>query len=161
MTIIVVKGDITERHVDAIVNSANPSLLAGSGVCGAIHRAAGPELEVACRRIGRCEAGSAGITPAFGLNAWFVIHAVGPRWFVESRGEPGLLERCYESIFRVASENGVTSLAIPSISTGIYRYPLEAATEMAVRVASRHDSHDRLIEFVCFDDVTYDAYSAQ
>lgn len=158
MAIRITKGDITQRRVDAIVNSANPSLLAGSGVCGAIHRAAGPALEEACRRIGRCEVGSAVITPAFELDAKFVIHAVGPRWFDGSRNEPERLRHCYESIFRVAAENDVRRLAIPSISTGIYRYPLEAAAEIALQAARGHDAPDLLIEFVCFDDPTYDAY---
>ena len=158
MTINIVKGDITERRADAVVNSANPSLLAGGGVCGAIYRAAGPDLEAACRRLGRCEPGCAVITPAFRLDARFVIHAVGPLWFDGSRGEPDLLERCYESVFRIAQENAVSSLAIPSISTGIYRYPLEQATEIAVDVAKRYNAPDLLIEFVCFDDATSHAY---
>ena len=161
MPIVIAEGDITNRQVDAIVNSANPSLLAGSGVCGAIHRVAGPDLEIACKRIGRCDVGSAVITPAFGLDAKFVIHAVGPRWFGGSRGEPELLQRCYESIFRIAAENGVSSLAIPSISTGIYHYPLNEAAEIAVQSASRHSSPNLLIEFVCFDDTTYGAYQEQ
>jgi len=158
VTIAIVQGDITNRQADAIVNSANPSLLAGSGVCGAIHRVAGPDLEIACKRIGRCDVGSAVITPAFGLDAKFVIHAVGPRWLGGSRGEPELLQRCYESIFRIAAESGVSSLAIPSISTGIYHYPLNEAAEIAVRAARRHEAADLMIEFVCFDDTTCGAY---
>lgn len=158
MTIKILKGDITRQTVDAIINSANPSLLAGGGVCGAIHRVAGPKLEAACKEIGRCSTGAAVITSAFELPAKFVIHAVGPRWLDGTRGEPELLERCYESIFRLAAENELRSLAIPSISTGIYHYPLDAAAEIAIRVASKHDRPEILIEFICFDDETLGAY---
>ena len=158
MTINTLKGDITRQSVDAIVNSANPSLLAGGGVCGAIHKAAGHELETACKLIGRCSVGYAVVTPAFGLPAKFVIHAVGPRWLDGNRGEPELLERCYESIFSLAAEKDLQSLAIPSISTGIYHYPLNAAAEIAIRVAQRHDRPERLVQFICFDDATLEAY---
>ena len=158
MTIRVLKGDITLQRVDAIVNSANPSLLAGGGVCGAIHKAAGPELEVACKEIGRCGVGGAVITPAFNLPAKFVIHAVGPRWLDGTRNEPQLLEQCYESIFRLVAENDFRSVAIPSISTGIYHYPLDAAAKIAMNVARRHDKAAQLIQLICFDDDTLRAY---
>ena len=158
MAISILKGDITRQHVDVIVNSANPSLLAGGGVCGAIHKAAGPELEVACKAIGRCGVGGAVITPAFNLQAKYVIHAVGPRWLDGTRGEPELLEQCYASIFRLVAENDFRSVAIPSISTGIYHYPLDGAAEIAMRVARRNDKSERLIQFVCFDDETLRAY---
>lgn len=158
MTISILKGDITLQHVDAIVNSANPSLLAGGGVCGAIHKAAGPELEVACKAIGRCGAGAAVITPAFNLPSKFVIHAVGPRWLDGMRGEPELLEQCYESIFSLVADNDFRSVAIPSISTGIYHYPLDGAAEIAMRVARRSDKAAQLIQFICFDDDTLRAY---
>ncbi len=158
MTIEVLKGDITRQNVDAIVNSANPSLLAGGGVCGAIHREAGPELEAACKAIGKCDVGDAVITPAFNLPSKFVIHAVGPRWLDGARDEPELLERCYESILALAAENDLHSLAIPSISTGIYHYPLDAAAEIAIRVARRHDRPERSVQFICFDDATFGAY---
>lgn len=158
MAISVVKGDITLQRVDAIVNSANPSLLAGGGVCGAIHKAAGPELEVACKALGRCNAGSSVITQAFNLPAKCVIHAVGPRWLDGTRGEPQLLEQCYASIFRLVAENDFRSVAIPSISTGIYHYPLDAAAEIAIGIARRHDNAERSIQFMCFDDETQIAY---
>ena len=158
MTISILKGDISVQQVDAIVNSANPSLLAGGGVCGAIHKAAGPELEVACKEIGRCGVGTAVITPAFNLPAKFVIHAVGPRWLDGTRGEPQLLEQCYASIFRLVAENDFCSVAIPSISTGIYHYPLDAAVEIAMRVARQNNEAERLIRFICFDDDTLRAY---
>ena len=154
----ILKGDITQQRVDAIINSANPYLLAGGGVCGAIHRAAGPKLEAACRAIGRCNVGDAVITPAFELPAKFVIHAVGPRWLGGTRDEPELLERCYESIFRLAAENDLRTLAIPSISTGIYHYPLDAAAEIAIRVARKNERPESLIQFACFDDETFSAY---
>jgi O-acetyl-ADP-ribose deacetylase (regulator of RNase III) len=160
MTISILKGDITRQCVDVIVNSANPSLLAGGGVCGAIHKASGPELEVACKAIGRCNAGAAVITPAFNLPAKCVIHAVGPRWLDGMRGEPERLEQCYESIFQLVAENDFLSVAIPSISTGIYHYPLIAAAEIAIRVARRNDEVKRLIQFICFNDETLRAYEA-
>lgn len=158
MTISILKGDITRQNVDAIINSANPSLLAGGGVCGAIHRAAGSKLEAACKLIGRRNVGNAVITPAFELPAKFVIHAVGPRWLDGTRDEPKLLGQCYESIFTLAAENDLRSLAIPSISTGIYHYPLDAAAEIAIRIARKHDRSERLIQFTCFDDDTFGAY---
>lgn len=155
------KADITSINVDAIVNSANPALIAGGGVCGAIHKAAGPELERVCREIGKCEVGSAVITPAFNLPSRFVIHAVGPRWLDGQRGEPDLLRRCYKSIFSIALKHQISSLAIPSISTGIYHYPLDAAVEVAVEVAQRFDRDDLATTFVCFDDQTLKAYERQ
>ena len=158
MPILCLKADITSINVDAIVNSANPALIAGGGVCGAIHKAAGPELEKVCREIGKCEVGSAVITPAFNLPSQYVIHAVGPRWLDGQRGEPDLLRRCYESIFSLAREHQINSLAIPSISTGIYHYPLDAAVEVAVAVARQFDSDNRTIVFACFDDTTLATY---
>ena len=158
MAISILIGDIALQHVDVIVNSANPSLLAGGGVCGAIHKAAGPELEVACKAIGRCSAGSAVITPGFNLPAKFVIHAVGPRWLDGRRGEPELLEQCYESIFRLVTKNDCRSVAMPSISTGIYHYPLAAAVDVAVEVAKKFDNDSLQVIFACFDDVTLRAY---
>ena len=158
MPLNVIQGDITLNAADAIVNSANPSLLAGGGVCGAIHRVAGPQLEAACQLIGSCKVGSAVWTEAFGLPAKWVIHAVGPRWLDGNRGEEALLRQCYESIFRVADEIGALSLSIPSISTGIYHYPLDAAAAVAASVSHQCHRPDRRTTFVCFDAVTLDAY---
>jgi O-acetyl-ADP-ribose deacetylase (regulator of RNase III) len=158
MTLYAIKADITSLKVDAIVNSANPALIAGGGVCGAIHKAAGSELEKVCREIGKCEVGSAVITPAFNLPSQYVIHAVGPRWLDGQRGEPDLLRRCYESIFSLTLEHQITSLAIPSISTGIYHYPLDAAVEAAVEVARQFDRENLTIIFACFDDATLETY---
>lgn len=158
MPITVILGSITDQTDDAIVNSANPSLLAGGGVCGAIHRAAGPELEKACRVIGKCEVGQAVITPAFDLPSKWVIHAVGPRWLGGDREEPKQLERCYNSIFQLVADKGIHSVAFPSISTGIYHYPLDQAVQIAVTAARRNDRPDLIIHFVCFDGRTADAY---
>lgn len=160
MTISILVGDITERADEAIVNSANTSLLAGGGVCGAIHAAAGPELELACKRLGRCPTGEAVVTPAFKLKARYVIHAVGPRWSGGTRGEPELLRRCYESIFRRVAEMGVRSVSIPSIGTGIYRYPLELAAQVATGAARRHDDPNLAINFVCFSEEVARAYAS-
>ncbi len=125
-------GDITALAVDAIVNAANEQLLPGGGVCGAIHRKAGPELASACAALGPCPTGSAVITPGFKLPARFVIHAVGPVWRGGAAAEPALLAGAYQRSLELAAENGLDSLAFPAISTGIYGYPPEAAAKVAV-----------------------------
>lgn len=153
-----VRGDITTQEVDAIVNAAREGLWAGGGVCGAIHAAAGPELEVACRAIGRCPTGDAVITPGFRRKARFVIDGVGPRWLGGDRGVATLLEHCYGSILRVAAENGIRSLAIPSISTGIFQFPLEAAAAIAQRVLRANDREDLDVRVVGFDARTVAVY---
>lgn len=158
MTIHVAVGDICSFEGDAIVNAANNSLIAGGGVCGAIHRAAGSELEQACIKLGKCETGDAVITSGFNLKARFVIHAVGPRWFDGTRGESDLLEKCYESIFKIAGDNSIRSIAIPAISTGIYNYPLDAATQIAVQSARKFDSESIDIVFACFSDEIAQVY---
>jgi len=127
----VVQGDITTQAVDAIVNAANQQLQRGGGVDGAIHRAAGPELQEACNRIGGCPTGEARITPGFRLPAKHVIHAVGPRWHGGDRGEADKLASCYRRAFELATEHGLKTIAFPGISTGIYGYPLEDATRIA------------------------------
>jgi O-acetyl-ADP-ribose deacetylase len=129
---IVLAGDITTQAVDAIVNAANERLLRGGGVDGAIHRAAGPELQEACRRIGGCPTGEARITPGFGLPARHVIHTVGPVWHGGGRGEAELLASCYRQSLELANEHGLKTIAFPGISTGIYGYPLEDATRLAI-----------------------------
>ena len=148
-----VAGDITEQRVDAIVNAANTTLLGGGGVDGAIHRAAGPDLLAACRRIGGCPTGEARLTPGYRLPAKYVIHTVGPVWSGGSRGEPDLLRRCYVGAIELAVEHGVRSLAFPAISTGAYRFPPEAAARIAVaavREALRDPTPLELVRFVCF-----------
>lgn len=129
---LVVQGDITTQAIDAIVNAANEKLLRGGGVDGAVHRAAGPELQDACNRIGGCPTGEARITPGFRLPARHVIHTVGPVWYGGGRGEADLLASCYRRSLEVAHENGLATIAFPGISTGIYGYPLEDATRIAV-----------------------------
>lgn len=157
MAISIAKADVTSMQVDAIVNSANPALIAGGGVCGAIHRVAKPKLECFCRDIGGCEVGSAVITPAFDLPCRFVIHAVGQRWLDRQRWEPHLLRQCYERIFSLAAAHQLSSLAIPSIGTGIYHYPLEEA-EIAIGVGRQFDRDALAILFTCYDEQTLQVY---
>lgn len=128
----VLQADITTLAVDALVNAANTSLLGGGGVDGAIHRAAGPRLLEACRAFGGCETGEARITPGFALAARWVVHTPGPVWNGGDHGEPELLARCYGNSLALAAEHGATSIAFPGISTGVYGYPVEAATDVAV-----------------------------
>lgn len=146
-------GDITRERTDAIVNAANESLAPGGGVSGAIHRAAGPELARACRALGRCPIGEARITPGFALPARYVIHTVGPVWQGGHHGEADLLAACYRASLDLAQANGCRSLAFPSISTGIYGYPIEQAARIAVDTVRRHLARTPAIEevrFVCF-----------
>jgi O-acetyl-ADP-ribose deacetylase len=153
--------DITTLETDAIVNAANESLAPGGGVCGAIHRAAGPELARACAAIGRCPTGEARLTPGFGLPARFVIHAVGPVWRGGGAGEAKLLTSAYGSAMQLAADHGLRSIAFPAISTGIYGYPLELATPIAVNAvragASAGSSVER-VTFACFSPDVEQAY---
>ena len=128
----IVEGDITRLDVDAIVNAANTMLAPGGGVCGAIHRAAGPELAEACAKLGGCDTGEAKITPGFRLPARYVIHTVGPVWGGGERDEDRLLANCYRNSLRLAAEEGLGSIAFPAISTGIYGFPPARAAHIAV-----------------------------
>jgi O-acetyl-ADP-ribose deacetylase (regulator of RNase III) len=162
MDLIAVVADITTLDTDAIVNAANEALAPGGGVCGAIHRAAGPELARACATLGRCPTGDARITPGFRLPARYVIHAVGPIWRGGGQGEPELLRSAYRSAMRLASRNGVRSIAFPAISTGIYGYPLELATAVAVRAVREADEAagvERVV-FACFTPAVEEVYRA-
>ena len=143
-------GDITTLDVDAIVNAANRQLEPGGGVCGAIHRAAGPELARACRALGGCPTGEARIMPGFDLTARYVIHAVGPVWQGGAAGEEGLLESAYRSALELAKEKGLTSIAFPAISTGIYGFPLDRATEIAVAACRSHLMQETTVGRIVF-----------
>lgn len=159
--LVAVQGDITTFHVDAIVNAANTSLLGGGGVDGAIHRAAGPPLLAACRKLGGCATGDAKATPGFELPAKWVFHAVGPVWNGGSHGEDALLASCYRRCLELARERSVRSIAFPAISTGVYRFPPERAADLAIRTVREHvaDSGVSLVQFVCFGAETLAIYS--
>lgn len=156
-----VRGDITKLEVDAIVNAANTSLLGGGGVDGAIHRAAGPELLDACRKIGRCKTGQAVRTPGFKLKARWIIHTVGPVWNGRDTGEPALLESAYEQSFaRAKEEPHIRSIAFPSISTGAYRFPIDRAAQIALGAMRRHEADFERIVACLFSDADLEVYRA-
>lgn len=156
-----VQGDITKQAVDAIVNAANTTLLGGGGVDGAIHKAAGPELLEECRTLNGCPTGEAKITKGYRFPAKFVIHTVGPVWQGGSKGEDGFLRSCYRNCLRLAEENGIRTIAFPSISTGAYHFPIERASRIAVETVrgclQSMPGIEKVI-FVCFKSSDSDIY---
>jgi len=159
----ILQADITTLKVDAIVNAANTALLGGGGVDGAIHRAAGPRLLEECRTLGGCPTGEAKITKGYNLPAKWVIHTVGPVWHGGDRGEPELLANCYRNSLTLAAEQGIRTVAFPSISTGVYRFPIGKACRIALGATKRFLENDDTIDkvtFVCFSKPDCDAYTS-
>ncbi len=157
----VIKGDIVRVKTQAIVNAANTSLLGGGGVDGAIHKAAGKDLLLECETLGGCQTGEAKITDGYKLKANYIIHTPGPIWRGGDRKEGELLANCYRSCLKLAAEYEIKTIAFPSISTGVYRFPVEKAAEIAVREIMNYLEQDKdmeQIQMVCFDDNTYRTY---
>lgn len=161
--IFILQGDITKQTCDAIVNAANTSLLGGGGVDGAIHRAAGPDLLAECRTLHGCETGQAKITGGYRLPARYVIHTPGPIWRGGDRNEPNLLASCYRSCLALARENGCQTVCFPSISTGVYHFPLDRAAAIAIGAIAeflKENDTPETVTMVCFDSRTKAAYEA-
>lgn len=149
----VLKGDITEIEVDAIVNAANTSLLGGGGVDGAIHRAVGPELSEECKTLNGCKTGQSKITKGYKLPAKYVIHTVGPVWLGEKSNERELLKSCYNTALNLAKENGIKTIAFPVIPCGVYRFSLEEACKIAIRTVKEFIANNNYLEKVIFIDI--------
>ena len=159
MEIEVLKGDITELEIDAIVNAANCSLLGGGGVDGAIHRKAGSALLEECRKFGGCKTGEAVITKEYNLPCKYIIHTPGPVWHGGHKKEPELLQSCYNNCLKLANENKISTLAFPAISTGVYRFPIKDAVKIAVETTRKwKEIFPKKIIFVAFNFEIFDAY---
>ena len=158
--ITIKEGDITREKVDVIVNAANSGLRGGGGVDGAIHRTAGPSVMEECRKIGGCNTGNAVITNAGELPVKKVIHAVGPVWRGGGHGEGRLLQDCYENSFHIAKENSLKTIAFPAISTGVYGYPIEEATRIALKTGKMFDKDFDEIRYICFSRRDFDIYNS-
>jgi O-acetyl-ADP-ribose deacetylase len=159
--ISVIIGDITKQTTDAIVNAANMSLLGGGGVDGAIHSAAGPQLLEECRTLNGCATGEAKITKGYNLKAKYVIHTVGPIWNGGKNNEEEKLSKCYKNSLSLAVKNKIISISFPSISTGIYRFPIDKASKIALKEINNFLKKDKTLQsvvIVCFDKNTYDTY---
>ncbi len=157
-------GDITKQKCDAVVNAANNSLLGGGGVDGAIHRAAGSKLLDECKKLKGCETGEAITTKGYDLPAKYVIHTVGPIWHGGAQNEKDSLRKCYISVFREAKKRNIKTIAFPSISTGAYRFPVEQAVPIAVKAVIDELKQNKEITnvfFVCYDNITYNAYQTE
>jgi len=162
-TLQAIQADITSLTIDAVVNAANETLLGGGGVDGAIHRAAGPELREECKLLRGCETGQAKVTAGFGLKAKFVIHTVGPVWLGGQQGEAELLISCYRQSIELAEQHNISSIAFPAISTGVFGYPKQAATEIAVATVSEAVQRTAIIGevvFCCFSASDLKLYRA-
>jgi O-acetyl-ADP-ribose deacetylase (regulator of RNase III) len=161
----IIKGDITKQRVDVIVNAANTSLLGGGGVDGAIHKAAGPELLQETSQMGGCPTGEVRISKGYHLPAKWVFHTVGPIWHGGQANESAFLAKCYRSCFLAAKLNTIQTIAFPSISTGIYGYPLKEAVKIALRETqtflSQNKTLIRTVAFVCFDSTTFETYTQE
>ncbi len=160
-SILLIRGDITLQNVDAVVNAANPSLLGGGGVDGAIHRAAGPMLLEECRNLDGCPTGEARITKGYNLPAKFVIHTVGPIWRGGHQDEARLLKSAYHSTLAIANQNKLRTIAFPNISTGIYGFPKHLAAQIAIECVKNFiekNTYPKLVTFVCFDDENFQLY---
>jgi O-acetyl-ADP-ribose deacetylase len=157
----IIKGDITKLKVDAIVNEANSTLLGGGGVDGAIHKAAGSQFLEECKKLNGCKTGEAKITKGYNLPAKFVIQTVGPIWNVGNSNEDELLANCYSNSLKLAVSHQIKSIAFPAISTGVYGFPLERATKIAIKSVKSFLDADKSLDkviFVCFDGKTFSVY---